>query len=132
MFYSDNYSESFRLGDIITGFTDVVPAFDSEPYNYTIKVNTHDYYAIMTPCCSIEKGVIAIASLLNLNNIYLLSEYLKKDFTRINQFMNRRQAMGELLWDMLKEPEKIKNLESPPQYEYKDILVYESNKILKD
>ena len=62
----NDFDKNLRLGDIIGGFSHIVPTFDDFFANgneFTLEIKSQKYFSILTPCCSIEEQLITLAPL---------------------------------------------------------------------
>lgn len=131
-FYSESFSESYRLGDILQGFTNIstinLKQNDdmSELVLDSINFQKHNYYVILTPCCSIENKEAILAPLKKLDPKLLFSDYIVENFLRVNEKMAHRDAMGEDIYKKQypKEEDRINRDNSPPNYEHWDKFIY--------
>lgn len=124
MFYSEGHSEALRFGDVVIGFVGLdihMDSLDKGPLNFKIDIKTVPFYVIMTPCCSIEKGKIALAPLIELPDRLLSNPNFIKDFTCLNRKLPTRLAAGEEIWSKLSYEEQM----SPPAYAEYELFVYE-------
>ena len=135
MFYSGSFSEFYRLGDIVSGYTEIIPKYSSNKSNsglsLSISIAPNDLFIILTPCCSIEKRVVNIAPLKCLDSNFLSSDRLIEDFLLINQPISKRVALGELIFSKLSDEDKLAYENAPITYEYIDKFIYDDHFLLK-
>ncbi len=128
MFYSDSFSDSYRLGDVIKGYSEIIPTYPLEKNELTIKIAHHKFFVILTPCCSIEGCEAIIAPLKQIDQRFLLSDFIiKHDFLVINNKMKRIDAVGEVLFGTKTPKEQEEIIAAEENYEFKDIFVYDGN-----
>jgi len=136
MFYSESFSRAYRLGDIITGYTEIVPVYalnkKSAELSLSISVIPSDMFVILTPCCSIEQQIVNIAPLKKIDSRFLSSDFLVEDFLLINQPITRREALGGLVFNKLTPEEKLEFENMPPEYSYLDKFIYAEHHFLKE
>lgn len=131
MFYSENLSKSYRLGDIIKGFTEIIPMFtisDEGNNDFCIRFVQHDFFVILTPCCSIEKKEAIIVPLKKLDENYLVNNYLKADFQILNRPMTHRESLGDAVYE--KAPNRPSIEDFTKTYQYIDKFVYNGHPML--
>jgi len=135
MFYSESFSSAYRMGDIISGYTEIVPVYTqtraSYEFDLSISIIPSDMFVILTPCCSIENKTVNIAPLKKLDSRFLSSDQLILDFTIINMPISKRIALGEAAFSKLPEHEKLELENAPLGYEYIDKFVYDDHSCLK-
>lgn len=134
-FYSNEPSETWRFGDVIQGFINVTPTInkptDSNP-KYDIKIEHNLYFAILSPCCSIDSQTISLAPLIPLNSHFLKNEYIKEDFTRINNKIESQHSIPTKGWNSLNAEEKTNLLEQGEKYIYIEQFVYQKSDLLQE
>jgi len=134
MFYTDRISKAFRMGDIIKGYSEILPIYNtntssSDSFEINLKIISHDYFVILTPCCSIEQKEAIIVPLRKINSNLLMSQYILENFLIINRPMKRREAMGDKTFASLSPEEQIEMENAPPAYEYLDKFIYNEHDI---
>lgn len=138
MFYADNISETFRMGDVLKGFSEVLPIYNSPnksnlyEFELNIKITQNEYYVILTPCCSIEQSEVVIVPLRKIDDKFLLSEYITKNFLIINRPMKRREMIGEIGFNKLSPEEQLEIENIHAQYEYLDKFIYGGHALLPE
>lgn len=119
MYYAESMSPGFRMGDIVRGFV-LSAAKQSRPvtslHDYQVNVRNPAFAVILTPCCSIKEGTVALAPLAEISTQWLKNPYFEKDLTNINRPMNAEQALPPGKWDELTESEREKRLQSGSAY----------------
>jgi len=139
MFYTEQISESYRLGDIVCGFTNISPRFEKSTnenglYQYTVTHSIPRFFSILTPCCSIEKSLALIVAIEKVDNNFLVSQYLRDDLLHVNEKMSKREALGSFVFEKVYNTEDKRNEadSKPREYEFADKFVYEENDIFDE
>jgi hypothetical protein len=135
-FYSDNPSKIFRLGDVVTGFH--LPAFQIDapgaPEKSTdvrINLTRPSYFAVMTPCCSIEDQSISLAPLIEIRHRFFEIPRLAEDMTRLNAYVQPEDSLPQKAWENMPPEKKQELLTRGPSYIFIECFVYEANALLK-
>jgi len=136
MFYSDSFSKAYRMGDIISGYTEIVPVYvpnkADNKLDLSISIVPSVLFVILTPCCSIESKVVNIAPLKELEPKFLSSDQLIANFLLINQPISKLSAVGEVAFSKLSEGEKLEFENAIPSYAYFDKFIYDDHSRLKE
>jgi hypothetical protein len=126
-----SYDDFLRLGDIIEGFSYIVPRFDdfsSKGNEFVLDVKQPNFFAVLTPCCSIEDEIINLCPLKEIDNKLLQVDYYKEDFTRLNVPHEPRLGISNDRWEKgMNQEEKQLILQRPLAYQYKEKFVYSIN-----
>lgn len=130
MFYSENISEGYRMGDIVTNFYDIIPNFANNSNNLNIQIEKYKYFVILTPCCSIEKKEAIIVPLKEIEGSFLMSNYLLDNFLIINEPMLKIESMGDNIFS--KQPPEKQQMYNllPKTYEFVDKFIYDKHEFL--
>jgi hypothetical protein len=132
-FYADKPSKILRLGDVVTGFHFAALHMDSPGTEKTLDVKIHvtrpNYFAVMTPCCSIENQSISLAPLTELRHKFFEFPRLVEDFTRLNVPMPPEETLPPKHWENLSTEEKSKLIANGPSYIFLECFIYEPNAI---
>jgi len=132
-FYESDPDETFRFGDIVTGFTIVTPSLKTPtipaPTEYEISI-THTHAAVLSPCCSIRDGTILLSPLLQIRTNWLKNPYFADDLTRINTPMSAQQARTPQKWEELPPEQKVELANSPSAYAELRFFIYEKHPLL--
>ena len=130
MFYSDSFSEAYRMGDIVSGYTEIIPVYsknkENNKLNLSISIVSSDFFVILTPCCSIENEIVNIVPLRKLDSKFLSSSQLIADFLLINQPIPKRSAIGDLAFSRLTPHEQLEVENALPEYAYIDKFIYDN------
>ena len=129
MFYEDTMDERFRFGDVIKGFTTATPVVNNPPLtalnnNFQIEISQAQFYAVLSPCCSINEKLVVLCPLIRLRSQFTQNPYLLEDFNRINMPMNPQQSVPPQVWERLPEPEREKRIAVGFSYAFVDLFVY--------
>jgi hypothetical protein len=134
-FYSDSPSKIFRLGDVVTGFHH--PAFQIDtpgaPEKSTdvrINLTRPSYFAVMTPCCSIEDRSISLAPLIEVRHRFFEIPRLVEDMTRLNAYMQPEDSLPQKAWEKMTPEKRGEFLAKGPGYIFTECFVYEPNPLL--
>ncbi len=132
--YSDSIDPRFRFGDIIRGFATATPVINNPPLaseniNFQIEVVRSGFYAVLSPCCSINENVVVLCPLVQLRTTFLTNPYLVEDFTRINRPMTPEQAVPPSLWEQLPAHEKEKRKAVGFSYAFVELFVFSDHKM---
>lgn len=150
MFYTEDFdANNIRFGDILTNQISIVPlmrkghddrdilAEKNDP-NYTIEIKISNYFAVLTPCCSISKpcyignDALILAPLISLKRTFYSNPYLTEDFTRINRPMTAQETMPPEGWDALKPEDRAKYEREGKSFQFLNFFVYEGHPSLLD
>lgn len=133
MCYADAMSPGFRMGDIVRGFV-LSAAKQSRPmttpHDYQLSVRNPAFAVILTPCCSIKEGTVALAPLAEITAQWLKNPYFQNDLTNINRTMNAEQALPPGKWGELSEDERRKRLQAGPAYALHNWFVFSPHPLL--
>jgi hypothetical protein len=124
----ETIDKSLRLGDIIAGFSHVMPTFEDFINNgndFSLDVKNQNFFSVITPCCSIEDNVVTLAPLKHLLPIFFLNPYLVEDFTRINRLVSPKNSIPPKAWENLKPEEAQTKLSIGDSYIFGQFFVYE-------
>lgn len=134
MFYqSDNQDVNLRFGDVISGFQFLSLIFDdlpSKPNEFNLQITHKEYFVILTPCCSIEDGILVITPLEELRINFFENPYYVQDFTRINRIASVKDILPEKAWDQMPEEERLIKLAQEPDYPFIELFVYSDHPLL--
>ncbi len=136
-FYETPPEASLRLGDVVVGFTLTEPDFtpspgDLLPNRYRVLVEHPSHCVIMSPCCSIKGGAIALSPLLQIKKSWFDNDYFAADFTMINSLMSGEQAVGPQKWQDFSAAERQQKLDMSPGGAYAEVgfFIYPPNDLL--
>ncbi len=135
-FYTEKLGETYRLGDLLTGYVLASPHVESPPLGgdaeYGVQLSHPVFVAVMTPCCSVGNQTIALAPLLKLNAKYFDNPYFVEDMTNINRPMTLEQAVPRSVWDQLGDLEKQRRLsqKKPHMFSLLEVFVYAPHQLL--
>lgn len=140
MFYQTEHSEALRLGDVVEGYISTVPTIlnPCKPGSLaaqlcTISVRMPSYSIIISPCCSIEKGIIMLTPLIRLENNMFKHPYICEEPNRINSRVEPQYTVPPEVWDRPDfAEEKSRRLAAGPVYIFLEYFVYDANEIFKE
>jgi hypothetical protein len=132
MFYAKTMSKALRFGDILRGYchtTAVIekPALERGFDKYDITVDFPSFSVLMSPCCQIERGAVALSPLMPIRTAFFDNPYLAEDLTRINRKMTPQQSVPPKAWEAMDPAEKLKREAKGSQYSFPYLFVYEAN-----
>lgn len=135
-FYAEPPSQIFRLGDIVTGFQHPAfqidkPGSDEIDTHLKIHLTRPLYFAVMTPCCSIENQCISLAPLIELRHKFFEFPRLVEDMTRLNITMKPEESLPPKAWDNLPLEQKGELLAKGDSYIFLQYFVYQPHAFLK-
>ncbi|MGB6500863.1 MAG: hypothetical protein WBG19_05640 [Thermoplasmata archaeon] len=133
-FYSDQPSATLRFGDVVTGFQFAAlhmdsPGPDEKGVDLKIHVTRPRYFAVMTPCCSIELKSISLAPLVQVRHRFFDFPPLAAELTKINSPMPPETPFTEEHWKTLSAEKQQEVLGQGNSYVFDDCFVYEANAI---
>jgi hypothetical protein len=145
MFYSTKLDNFLRFGDVVRGYVTSRPVikqpFSSividESYDhdkqldYDLDVEIPAYSVVVTPCCSIEDGMVSITPLMKLKPFYLKNQNFINDFTIINRPIEPKLAFEPSKWESFTDEQKETMQAKARPYTELSIFVYEPNESLK-
>lgn len=132
MFYTENPSKVLRFGDILQGYcytTAIIekPVLDGHFSKYEISVDFPLFSVLMSPCCQIERGTIALSPLIPIRNAFFENPYLASDLTRINRKMTPQQSVPPKAWDAMESEERQKREAKGSAYAFPYSFVFEKH-----
>lgn len=135
-FYEPQPEGGLRFGDIVTGFHSVVPQLHEvgvgkEFADLQITVSRQAYFAVMTPCCSIEEKTIALAALCHVKQGFFKNPYFAEDLTRINRRMEPQQTVDPQAWENMPAQRREKMLAQGNSYALLNFFAYAENPLLR-
>jgi hypothetical protein len=140
MFYQTDQSEAIRLGDVIEGYISTVPTILSpcKPGSLsaqlcTISVGMPSYSIVISPCCSIEKGIIMLTPLIRLENRMFKLPHIREEPNRINSPVEPQYSVPPEVWDKPEfAEEKSGRLAAGPNYIFVEYFVYDAHEIFDE
>ncbi|MCE5240553.1 hypothetical protein LLH23_19000 [bacterium] len=128
-FYEPVPDANLRFGDVLLG----VPALEhvTEQLNpdpaegdFSIRVRRTAFSVVMSPCCSIEEGIVSLAPLTQIDQKLLSNPFLVEDFTRVNHRMTAEQAAPPQQWVRMPEEERARRELAGMAYAFVEYFVY--------
>jgi hypothetical protein len=128
-FYSQTNEPSLRFGDVVSGFTACTPVIDDplNPISFKIEVSRNPYFAILSPCCSIEGKVISLAPLVKVKPGFFKNPFFKEDLTRINGKIPAAKTLPPEEWEKLLPEERERRLNTGDAYGFHALFVYDES-----
>jgi len=136
MFYEKQADPILRFGDVLKGFVSSTPKIskpflnlDSLNNGYNIDIEIPDFSVVLTPCCSIEKGVITLAPLQKISGSFnpFKNPYLKDNLTRVNRKVLPENSLSPEDWSRLPDEVKEARKAGGKAFILTDIFVYDEN-----
>ena len=127
MFYVDSsqMDTMLRFGDIIQGFPICFSVIDNaNQSDFNITVSTTTYAVVLSPCCSIEDKVLAIAPLKKLDNRIFVNPFLLEDPMRINTKIPAEKSVSPFHWDNMDIGERTNRLAKGEAYVFVEKFVF--------
>ena len=103
------------------------PALDGRFNKYDITVDFPLFSVLMSPCCQIERGTIALSPLIPIRNAFFDNPYLADDLTRINRRMTPQQSVPPKAWEDMEPEERQKREAKGLEYAFPYLFVFEKN-----
>ena len=134
-FYESTPESILRFGDVIKGFHAATPRIDDPAgksrNDWTVRISSPEYLAVMTPCCSIERRLIVVAPLREIRPAFLNNDFFAEDLTRINQKVAPENSVPRNAWEQKLPPsQKEELLAGGPKYTFVDCFVYGPHDLL--
>lgn len=123
----DYFDPNLRLGDIIDGFSYIIPIFEdfvNKTSTFNLKVKPIKHFVVLTPCCSIENKLITLVPLKEIETKLIQVPYYAEDFTRINKPHAPYLGIPPDKWEHLNEDQRNEILNKEIQYQYTEKYVY--------
>ena len=132
VFYSEDFSDQLRMGDVIANIPSILPYSDKIDNmlnnKYSISIDSTNCI-VMSPCCSIENNLLCLVPLEKIPDRWIENPNFVSDFTCINYMIAPRFAAAHK-WDRLSE-EQQRELEAEGiSYIYLEYFVYQGHEQL--
>ena len=127
------FDKNLRLGDIIDGFSHITPTFDdlfNSKNEFRLDIKNQQFFAILTPCCSIENNLITLLPLTQIKPSFLLNPYFSDELTRINRPGPPDKIIPPIAWEILTPEQKSKEIENGESYAFFELFIYSANEKL--
>lgn len=138
MFYEHKIDKVFRFGDVVRGFASSTPILTAPLLNggaspYKIEICSSPLSVILSPCCSIDKGILALVPLQRILPSFYQNPWWVEDFTRLNCKMPANKSVPPHRWEKMPLDVKERELDlEKDAYAYDDFFVYEENPLLPE
>ncbi|MEW5923370.1 MAG: hypothetical protein AB1746_05225 [Candidatus Zixiibacteriota bacterium] len=136
MFYQQGLDNALRLGDVLSGFVLSATTIDDPQKvistQFSVSIEIPDFVVVLSPCCSIEKGVITLTPLIEVRSSFFNNPYFIEDLTRINRIMRPEDSVSPSVWKNLGQEEQNKRLQEGPTFAFSNLFIYEKNQLFKD
>lgn len=133
MFYEDNHDNALRFGDVVKGYvlsnTKLQSPIYESDFKYNIDIELPFFSVILTPCCSISDKIITLSPLIKLRPSIFDNSVFENDLTCINRPMSPQDSVPLDVWNQFTPEEKQKRLLEGEGYAFKELFVYERNKL---
>lgn len=135
MFYLEEIDPMLRFGDVLKGFVFASssvkePLLEISNGEYNINVSYPSFSVVMSPCCSIEKKMIALTPLIPILPSFLDNPYFEMDLTNINRRMQPEQSVSPARWESFGEEERQRRLAEGYGFAVTDLFVFKENDLL--
>lgn len=137
LFYEQSPDNTFRFGDVLTGFVNCTPKLRS-PFlsenddRYTIQVGMPPYFVVMSPCCSIADKVIALCPLIHVRNTFFKNPYFAENLARLNRKIPPEKAVPPEAWKNMPSDQKQDRLNQGPAYAFVELFIYAEHRLLRE
>ncbi len=133
-FYIEPPTSNLRFGDVVTGFHLAALRMDSPggsatPLDIKIHVTRPNYFAVMTPCCSIELQSVSLAPIVEVRHKFFSFPRFAEELTRINAPMPAEEAVPPQHWAALSAERKGELIARGRSYVFYECFVYEPHAI---
>ncbi len=129
------FDTNLRLGDIIIGFSYIMPTFDdffNAKSEFKLDIKDQNFFAVLTPCCSIENKIITLTPLRQIKYQLLSNSYFKEDLTRINRPIPAYKQYTDKAWDEMSEEIKEEIMAKEPGYGFFENYFYSPHEALPE
>jgi hypothetical protein len=134
MFYESEPEGVLRFGDVVRGYVLSTPRIDSPsispPVRYRVEVHSPTFAVIMSPCCSIGDGTLAISPLIEVLPGFFKNPYFVEDLTSINRRMPPDKAVAPDVWEGLPVNERQGRLSAGHAYALVEYFIYGPHNLL--
>jgi len=135
MFYQEEFTPNkLRFGDVIEGYVESLPQLqepllDSNRNNYLYNIESlfPTFSVIMTPCCNIERKIIALTPLFQIPPELFKNPYFYDDFTILNEEIEPDKLFPPEVWEnKFDEDERQRRMSEGKTYGFKYFFFYEA------
>jgi hypothetical protein len=129
-FYLDAPSKELRFGDVVTGFQHPTVRIDTpdKSLDLTISVMRPQYFAVMTPCCAIEKNSISLAPLEQVQTAIVIKHpRLRNNLSLINVPFPPKEGLTEEQVGKMDADKQAEVMSESAKYTYLQCFIYEQN-----
>jgi len=134
MFYESEPQAVLRFGDVVRGYVLSAPQIDSPgtspPVRYRVEVHSPKFAVIMSPCCSIGDGTLAISPLIEVRPQFFWNPYFAENLTNINRPMPAEKAVWPDEWAKLTPEDKQKRMSDGDAYALVEYFIYAPHDLL--
>jgi len=134
MFYEREPENVLRFGDVVKGYVLSAPQIDSPgispPVQYRVEVSIPKFAVIMSPCCSIGEGTLAVSPLIEVRPQFFRNPYFADDLTNINRRMPPEKTVWPDEWAKLSPEDKQKRTSAGNVYALLEYFVYAPHDLL--
>jgi len=129
-----NEDANLRFGDVLHGLVQCTPSIDNPKpdgnVEFKINVSTSNYFAVISPCCSIGPSIILLAPLLQLTSKFFNNPHFVKDFTKINSLIPVEESIAPDKWINLPTEEKTEKLQQREVFVHVEYFIYDDHPLL--
>jgi len=136
MSYEERPDRALRFGDVVEGFVLSASRIDDPPMRlaesgrYQIEVERPRYCAVMTPCCSLRSGCVAMSPLQEVLSTFFENPCFEQDLTRINRLVRPQDALPPERWRRVSPEEQQRRLEIGPAYTLQNYFIFAPHDLL--
>jgi hypothetical protein len=105
------------------------PGTGAIPLDIKIHLTRPNYFAVMTPCCSIELQSVSLAPIVEVRHRFFSFPRFAEELTRINTPMPAEEAVPPQHWAALSAESKGELIARGPSYVFYECFVYEPHAI---
>lgn len=141
MFYQDKTDKMLRFGDVVRGYISIdldikqplsSPHIKVEDFQCRLDVDIPTHSVVLTPCCSIEDGIISLTPLIPVLGDFFKNPYFVEDLTRINRLIEANQTLSPEQWERLSLEEQEAAIAKGKQYALTNYFIYEQNETFRE
>lgn len=134
-FYVRDLEPWLRLGDVIRGVTALEQGVKrlrqgNGDDHLSIEVVRPKFSVVLSPCCSIEQGVVCLSPLLELRASMFENPYFAEDPTRVNRLVTPDKQVPPERWEKIPDHVRAERMLAGPTYTMTSVFVYAGSKAL--
>lgn len=133
MFYTETPDlAKLRFGDVVVGGKFLASLHLAENANFKIDIGYEECNVVLTPCCSIRDGIIALSPLVKVLSVFFNTPFFKEDLLNINKISPPERHFSPEILEARADKELIR--QKSPEYPCSDFFIYapDNNGLLKE